>query len=627
MVRAGAPERAWRSTCKALVSAPDRFRLYSRLAGALRATGRAGTADKALARARVLRPDEPRLLVNTANLWISTTQRGDPARALKRALCLDPGLAAALERLLLVEKALGDRPAAIRTAKRRLCQITNGGAAFRLELALLVFEAGDLACAVGYLKRSLPGIIGVDGGLRRLLDLARRAGGNDFSLRLARNILCLWPTSAEAAREFAAVTARDDAGWRHRDVLLAMRLAWPLDPVVWNCAGVFLEQRDCRAIALACYVKAAVLDPSLSIALFNTGVQARYRGDFQRAARWFERALVASPLDPVYSYNLGHVLLANGQWRQGLDHYEERWRSGERPSHRRAGSKPSFPQPFWDGQARGRSDDTVLVWGEQGVGDEIWFAGYISRVLANQPVVLECDRRLTPLFERSMPGRTIVARRDPAATPAMRAAWQVAAGSLPYLAKATQPDRVVPAPSGYLRADSARIEGLRRRLAGVAAGPTIGISWRSRKPRSDLSFEAPLDAWEPIFKLPGVTFVNLQYGVTAEELSAIRASRGIDLISFEDIDPLLDLDDLAALMMALDHVISIANVTVALCHGLGRSCDVALRHYQEDWRFQRGRDQSPWLPNCSFFWSTTPQSWGDVFTRIAENMRNDRCIG
>ena len=100
------------------------------------------------------------------------------------------------------------------------------------------------------------------------------------------------------------------------------------------------------------------------------------------------------------------------------------------------------------------------------------------------------------------------------------------------------------------------------------------------------------------------------------------------LIHFADINPLRDIDDLAALMSCLDHVVSIANINVALCHGLGRTCHVALRHYQEDWRFQRGCARSPWLPDCRLYWpeetADPVMAWDEVFARIAKALRGDK---
>jgi hypothetical protein len=125
--------------------------------------------------------------------------------------------------------------------------------------------------------------------------------------------------------------------------------------------------------------------------------------------------------------------------------------------------------------------------------------------------------------------------------------------------------------------------------------------------------------------------VNLQYDVDHRDLARIRAKFGVNLVTFDDIDPLNDIDDLAALISVLDHVVSIANVNVALCHGIGRACHVALRHYQQDWRFQRNREKSPWLPGCRFYWPPKDGGWENVFSRIRveliEEMKDKYSVG
>jgi hypothetical protein len=162
---------------------------------------------------------------------------------------------------------------------------------------------------------------------------------------------------------------------------------------------------------------------------------------------------------------------------------------------------------------------------------------------------------------------------------------------------------------------------LQSRLAALTDGPTIGLSWRSTKSAPGRSFEAPLAEWGPLLAQSGATFVNLQYGVDLEELRQIRTLYNVNVVTFDDIDPLRDIDGLSALISVLDHVVSVANATVALCHGLGHSCHVALRPYQEDWRFQRNSAKSSWLPTCSMYWPNQASGWGGVFTEIAKDLK------
>lgn len=621
----GCPEPISRSLHKGILAAPDRFAGYARAAGGFRAQGRFASADLALRRARMVCPNEPRLLVNTANLWLATGLPGDPLRALCRALCLEPDFTPAADRLVLLRKALGDDAGAIRVARWGACRRPAERVGALLELALMVLESGDQAGARALLWAALADLVRSGANPLPAIRLAKRVGGSVLQVRLTRALLCATPVDEVAARELASTPVEHAWQWPTRAILPRLSLAMPMDPVLHNGTGVFLEHQGRADEAPGRYIRAAILDPGLSISIFNLGVQARYAGNFRGARQWFERALVIGPDDPIYRYNLGHVLLATGGDERGLVLYEERWRSGERQSHRRGGSTPSFPQPVWDSVEPGGDQDSILIWGEQGLGDEIWFAGYAPGLFSGRRTVLECDARLTGLFQRSGLAPIVVARVNPPHPEAVGARRQIAAGSLPLLARGRQSASGhrsrPPVPRGYLRVDRPRADGLRARLAAIADGPTIGISWRSRKPNAVQSFEAPLDYWKPVLDLPSATFVNLQYDATPEELDAIRALRGVKLVAFEDIDPLRDIDGLAALVSVLDHVVSIANVNVPLCHGIGRGCHVALRHYQEDWRFQRDRTDSPWLPDCRLYWSSREGEWERVFAQISDNLR------
>jgi Flp pilus assembly protein TadD len=609
---------------KGVLAAPDRFAGYARLASQFRVLNQADAADRALRRARAIAPDEPRLLVNAATLWLTTGIAGDPERALRRALCLEPALDAAADRLLLTRKAAGALEGAARVARWAVCRRLGERTAPLLELAVLRHETGNTPDACRTLDLAFRETVPLSADPGPIIGAAGRIGGDAGKLRVLRQLLCHEPNSPVPARELASLPEDGGPVTAIRRILTRLRLAQPFDAVVQNGAGVALERQDRTGEAMRCYIRAALLEPGLPIALFNVGTRSRYAGDFRKAERLFERALAASPGDPIFRYNLGHVLLATGRSRRGLSLYEERWRSGQSMSHRRGGRDADFRQPRWHGADGTAQEGPILIWGEQGLGDEIWFAGYVPGLFADKQAVLECDPRLTRLFSRSGLAETVVARTDPPHSLATGARWQIAAGSLPLLDDTGSVGPVRPAPRGYLKVDPTLAARLRARLAAHGGGPTIGISWRSRKRDPAQTFEAPLAFWGPVLNIPNATLVCLQYDATTDEIDAVNRKFGVTLARFEDIDPFWDIDGLATLISVLDHVVSIANVNVALCHGVGRTCHVALRHYQEDWRFQRDRSHSAWLPGCRLYWPGEPErpaeggeiEWRSVFSRI-----------
>ncbi len=130
----------------------------------------------------------------------------------------------------------------------------------------------------------------------------------------------------------------------------------------------------------------------------------------------------------------------------------------------------------------------------------------------------------------------------------------------------TAPERF-PRDRVLLTPDPARTAEMKRRLDAIAPGPKIGLSWRSRSNgRLRSQFYASVADLEPIVRIPGVTFVNLQYDDCAVELLEIRERFGVTVHAFDDLDLFDDLDGAAALTAALDFVVS-ANTSVATIAG------------------------------------------------------------
>ena len=105
----------------------------------------------------------------------------------------------------------------------------------------------------------------------------------------------------------------------------------------------------------------------------------------------------------------------------------------------------------------------------------------------------------------------------------------------------------------------------RDRYERLGAGLVVGISWQGGKnPAVRRQRSTALPQWAPLFRIPGVAFVNLQYGDCRAEIESCRRELGITIHDWEDCDPLFDLDGFAAKIASLDLVISVDNSTVHL---------------------------------------------------------------
>jgi hypothetical protein len=327
---------------------------------------------------------------------------------------------------------------------------------------------------------------------------------------------------------------------------------------------------------------------------------------FEEAVASYDAAIALEPdaVDPKWNKSL--VCLGLGRFADGWALYDNRW-SGARGLIPR----PYF-QPRWQGE---RVEGPLLVWGEQGLGDEILYASMIPDLLARtQPVVFEVEPRLAPLFARSFPDVTVVARKPELYGGRVEA--QAALGSIGCHFR-TGWDSFPQLAEGYLVADAERAGALRARLADGRS--VIGLSWISRAPIGGQSKSARLRDLEALLRTPGCRFVDLQYGDTAAERAAVRDELGIEVERLPDIDTMNDIDGLAALMSACDAVVTVSNTTAHLAGALGRPTWVMVPHgHARIWYWFLDRDESPWYPRVRVRRQGAGQPWASLVAAIAE---------
>ena len=365
---------------------------------------------------------------------------------------------------------------------------------------------------------------------------------------------------------------------------------------------------------------ATVADDGLAEAHYQLGTVRRHQGRVAEARAALARALALAGAEPKPEHAFAKALLelGDGDPAVGAESYEVRWRVPSFPSYRSPGSGRVLPMPFWRGEAR--PDATLAVWGEQGVGDELWFAGYLEWAAGRVGrILLEVTPHLAGLMARTFPAVEVLPRGEASTEAALAAVdLQVPLGSLMWMSGGA----LAPAPTGYLAGDPGRVAQLRRRYTEGRPGTRlIGVSWRSVKPTQKLSFEAPLQDWKPILDLPGTVFVSLQYGPVEAEVRRVEQQIGAALVVDPEIDARRDLDAFAAQVAATDAVVSIANSTVAMAHGLGKPMHVLLKAIQEDWRYARHRETTRWLPTARCAWQSEPGNWAAPIALVAERLR------
>jgi hypothetical protein len=301
------------------------------------------------------------------------------------------------------------------------------------------------------------------------------------------------------------------------------------------------------------------------------------------------------------------ALLKDGRFKDGWREYSTRWawKGFDHPTR-------PFTQPYWQGESlKGK---TILVWGEQGIGDELMFANTIPDLLEQaDQVLIECDARLIPLYDRSFPGVTSFARNNPPEPALFKA-------TIDYQIPSGEPCRYLrddlaafPGHTGYIKVsdnDTSRLREKYKKLGNNT--PVIGVSWRSGNQGDGEKRSAGLELWGPTLATPGCFFVNLQYGNVKPFLDTFKKATEIEVYYDDEVDPLENMDLFAAQIAAMDLVISIDNSTVHTAGSLGVPVWTLLAA-NPDWRWMQDGDTSYWYPSMKLIRQNTLGSWDAVF--------------
>ncbi|HYE50747.1 MAG TPA: tetratricopeptide repeat protein, partial [Azospirillaceae bacterium] len=528
--------------------------------------GRAAEAEAGYRAVLAADPDEPDALHLLGLLLHQGGRHAEGLPLVRRAAALDPGFAQAHNSLGSILRALGDGEGA--------------GAAFRRAAG----ARPDYAEAWTNLGAVL--------AERRLPEEAEEAH---------RRALALRPDYPKALVNLGI--ARRLAG-RPEEAQTAIRRALEIEPdmaLAWTNLGVALTDLGRHAEAVRCHEAALARDPGMAEARNNLALARLAAGEAAQAAALLDDTAAGAPGFAPARYNRGLLALAGGDLARGWEEHEFRFAAGQAAPDRR------FAIPRWEGgDVSGRR---VLVWREQGLGDELMFASLYRDLAARcGHLVIECDPRLRSLFARALPGATVRSETDDPRD----ADLHVPAGSLPRLLRPAL-SRFDGAP--FLAPDPAAGARWAERVRALGPGLKVGVCWRSivRTADRDGAYTRLAD-WAPLFAVPGVVPVTLQYGDTEAELREAEARFGVCIHRWPDLDLRHDLDGVTALIASLDLVVTAATSVGELAGALGMPV----------WRFAGRNDWSmlgtgvrPWFASMRVFTAERGERAADVLPRIA----------
>ena len=553
---------------------PNYAEAHNNLGNTLWELSRLDEAESCFRRAIQLKPDFAAAHCNLGNNLRSQGKLNEAEASYRQALQLKPDFVEAYNNLAVTLKELGRLDEAVASC-RRAVEIKPDYAEAHCNLGGALRETEKLDEAAASFRHALalkPDFAEAHSNLGGLL---RIQGQLDEAVERCRNALQIQPDYAEA----------------HCNLAGALKELGMLDEA---------EASARRALAIK---------PDFTGAYSNLAIALMAKGNFENAINCLLETLALKPDFQEARMNLGLAQLSCGQLSEGWENHEFRIPL----------DKKRFPQqPYWAGE--NLSGKSILIWGEQGIGDEIMFASQFAEIIANAGrCVIECATKLVPLFTHSFPQAFIVPKLNPP-HPVTQGGfdYHCAAGSL---AQWLRPNLAnFPQQNNFLMADPARVAYWKDRLAELGSGPKIGFCWRSGITTGERNLHyTSLAQWEPILTTPGVHFINLQYDQCSAELDEAGQSFGVPLHRFTEVDMYNDLDETAALIKALDLVISAPTAVSVIAAAQG--VNTWVMSYGISWEVH-GTDYCPWFSTLHYFTRRWNQAWDETIEQISEQLKS-----
>jgi len=436
--------------------------------------------------------------------------------------------------------------------------------------------------------------------VQRALTLHQQ-GNLEEAERLYRDILRDEPGNAIATHYLGMVAwHRGDTGEAER----LMHAALAADPTIPDFhSNLGLLMRDTRRLdaAIACYRKALEVDPRWFEAFNNLGLALEAAGRPGEAIDAYREAIAREPRFAAARQNLALALLAAGEYREALEHY--RWRL---MAQRLTGAPPDPRQERFPALLDGRR---FALRTEQGLGDALFFLRFVPELVRRGArVAFRGDARLHPMLARTgLFGLGLDAER--AAAPELETIF---VGDLPWLLGIDDPARF-PAALPLAPLDD-RLEKWRAKLRTLGPAPHVALTWRAGTAvagpsRTQLKEIAPATLGRAL-RDTRATWISVQRLPEAGSREALEQALGAPVHDASLAND--DLEEILALLGALEDYIGVSNTNTHLRAGLGGTMQVLVPHPPE-WRWGIAGERSPWFPTMKVLRQAPDGNWAPAF--------------
>ena len=374
-------------------------------------------------------------------------------------------------------------------------------------------------------------------------------------------------------------------------------------PKTYYNQGKTLQELNRHNEAVVSYDHAISIKPDYLDAYNNLGNIFQELKQFDKALANYNHAI---SIDPDYAdayFNKSTLLLLRGDYREGWQLYEWRWKQKHNINALR-----SYKKPLWIGN-ESLTNKTLLIIIEQGFGDYIQFIRYA--LLAEQlgaKVILEVPLVLMKLTS-TLKGHFIFVESGKLLP---EFDYYCPVVSLPLAFKTSV--ETIPAALPYLYVDEAKKQQWNKRLVKQSR-LRIGIVWAGNPDhKNDHNRSLLLKKFSSLLRLP-FEFHSLQKDIREVDAQTIINFPHI----YQHQDELHDFSDTAALIDAMDIIISVDTSVAHLAGAMGKKLWLLLP-YLPDFRWMLDREDSPWYPSARLYRQEKINDWNSVLKNLEADL-------
>lgn len=319
-----------------------------------------------------------------------------------------------------------------------------------------------------------------------------------------------------------------------------------------------------------------------------------------QAAMCAEAACRLEPNDPRYRWDRCQYLLSMGDFESGWVGAEARLASGRDKNKNHFMRPPHIP--YYQGEDL--SEKTLLVYSEQGIGEQMMTATFYKEVAARcKKMIVEVDERLVGIMRRSFPNIEFYSSwlNGNRVEAYSRSDFQLPAFSLgPFVRQSFDdfPDLGVPT----LAVNEDLMNKTRQRYVDLAKGrPIIGLSWKSKAwDGHGESKSIPLSEMRRIYENDKAFFVSVQYH--QDDLTEEERAVGDAIYHDPEVKYYHDYDQVSAQIAAMDMVVTISNTTIHTAGTLNIPTSAIINSGKaRHWYWFLRRHDCPWYPSIRLF--------------------------